>query len=749
MLTKYSAVDAHVAQHLHDNALTGELGLNRTRVLATHHIGLCISKASYIVVLGKRGIEQSGSPEHLRERGQFEHVMNLHQLNPNILELMLSQSGRGDGVLNGLPLAKSDKQENHVADRDVAASAQKAAPKKFVKEELRAEGSVNVSAYMAYFKKSGGVLFWLPILGFFIAHECLSLGRSWFIGIWTRANGTRSALFQTSSHSQHIDTQRVVGFRGHGCDLNSYLGIYLGLSVALCVMGTLRSFLIYMRSIRASKEMFEAMTYTVLRAPLRWFDTVPVGRILNRFTSDFESIDSRLGSYMAALGHGLMQTIGIVIAAVFVSPWILVIAIVLLSACTWLTSWYIVGAREVKRLESVAKSPIFELFGSTLTGLGTIRVFDRTALYVDRMFERIDAHARALWHVRLFNGWITFRLNVLGAVFATVVAAAVIFSSRVDASLAGFALSFALQYSSTLCWTTHSYANVELQMNSVERVSEYSEIAIEDESNSANRVSASWPSEGRLEVSELTMAYAPDTPPVLKGLTFSVAPNERVGVVGRTGAGKSSLALALFRFLHVRAGSIHIDGVDTADVPVSILRSRLAIIPQDPVLFLGTVRSNLDPFNACDDTELLDALRRVRLSASPPAQEITLNTPIAGSGLNLSQGQRQLLCLARAIVRRPKLLILDEATSAVDGPTDKLIQGSIKSEFAHSTLLVIAHRLSTIADFDKILVMEDGCAVEFGRPKDLLLKTEGKAMFRDLVKKSGERQELEDVILSR
>lgn len=317
------------------------------------------------------------------------------------------------------------------------------------------------------------------------------------------------------------------------------------------------------------------------------------------------------------------------------------------------------------------------------------------------------------------------------------------------------------------------YANVELDLNSVERIVEYSKMPIEDQSG--HDAPAAWPTKGELEVNDLVVSYASDLPPVLKGLTFSVKQNERVGVVGRTGAGKSSLTLALFRFLEYRSGSVWIDGVDISKIKLFDLRSRLAIIPQDPVLFSGTVRSNLDPFNQHSDTELRDALARVQLipSASTPSSGTatpsnvgtssasstlvqsstninlfkSLHSKIAEGGLNLSQGQRQLLCLARAIVSRPKILILDEATSSVDMETDALIQRSIREEFSDCTLMVIAHRLSTIADFDRILVLGDGKVVEFDQPETLI--TQEKSAFKEMVESSGEKRELEAIIRER
>lgn len=281
---------------------------------------------------------------------------------------------------------------------------------------------------------------------------------------------------------------------------------------------------------------------------------------------------------------------------------------------------------------------------------------------------------------------------------------------------------------------------------------------------------AAWPTEGSIEVEDLVVTYAPDLPPVLKGLTFSVKRNERVGVVGRTGAGKSSLTLALFRFLEARSGTIHIDGLDISKIKLHDLRSRLAIIPQDPVLFSGTVRSNLDPFDRHTDAELRDSLERVHLirgtggtttptplpeasSAEPDAAAAgnanvfdDLTSPISEGGLNLSQGQRQLLCLARAIVSRPRVMVLDEATSAVDMSTDALIQRSIREEFTEATLLVIAHRLSTIADFDRILVLSDGKVAEYGSPRELWERDGGKGVFRGMCEESGERDKLRGVV---
>ena len=453
------------------------------------------------------------------------------------------------------------------------------------------------------------------------------------------------------------------------------------------------------------------------------------------------------------------------------SPYIIICAAVLFGICAYYAVYFVTTARQTKRLESTAKSPIFEHFSASLAGVSTLRAFDKAEVYIDTMFERIDVLSRTTYFQWLLNRWLSWRLNVVGALFAIIVAGIIISIKGMNASLGGFSLGFTLQYTDSILYTLRALTAAELGMNATERIIEYSEIEIEPEKG--EDAPAHWPAKGELEVKNLVVGYADDLPSVLNGLSFSVNPNERVGVVGRTGAGKSSLTLALFRFLKAREGTIHIDGVDISKVKLHDLRSRIAIIPQDPVLFSGTVKSNLDPFDDHEEQSLKDALERVHLVKSaqtsavhssaastsagegssdsgtatltPKNRVLNLTTAISESGLNLSQGQRQLLCLARAIVSRPKIMVLDEATSAVDKVTDALIQRSIREEFRDSTLVVIAHRLSTIADFDRILVMGDGKVAEYGTPKELYEKEDG--VFRGMVESSGEKEALEEIIL--
>ncbi len=508
--------------------MTGELGNGRTRILVTHHVGLVLPKTAYTVVLGEGTVQHAGLIQDLKATGVLESIMKEQQeaqekdLRKNTEQLQQAEHEGNGSLSKVLSRASASTKIDH-GELDMQGKAQ---PKKFTEDEKRKTGRMSVNIYKQYLVSSGGFWFWGPIMIIYAVYQGLILGRSWFIGIWTRSYKTESHAFliQTVPYRYSLREDSVHDTQASNDDLSFYLGVYIGLSVVICIFGASRYFFVYMGSLRASKKLFENLTYAVLRAPLRWLDTTPVGRTLNRFTADFAAIDSRLGNDIGFFLYHILELVGIIIAGLFVSPIMLLFALLLLLLCGWVTGWYLSGAREVKRLESNAKSPIFEQFGSALAGIGTIRAFDKTDVYIQRMFAKIDTHARAFWFLWLCQRWLALRTNAIGAVFSILVAAVIAFYD-IEASLAGFALSFALQYSSAILWTTRCYANCELNFNAVERVAEYAELSIENQSASVN-VPAAWPMEGRLQVSNLVAGYAEDLPPVLKGLTFSVEKNQ-------------------------------------------------------------------------------------------------------------------------------------------------------------------------------------------------------------------------------
>ncbi|CAK7208374.1 hypothetical protein SEUCBS140593_000151 [Sporothrix eucalyptigena] len=812
----FSAVDAHVGRHIFEKCINGELCAGRTRILVTHHVALCAPKTKFLVELGEGHILNSGLLSELAEEGILERIKSHEQSAAEINEeenaeatAVNSDNSTDNGDENDNESGASDgsalKKIASRASQAAAASAEatpKQTPRKFVEEEKREEGAVRRHVYFAYLQASGGWPFWSSVVFVFFLVQGLSVGRSWWLRIWTGLYDDKSAAsshnFSTLGH--HALTQghqysysnslhgqmsmnsipamssafntpgKVVTYTSES--MSYYMGIYVILAMSTAIISSARYYYIYHGSIRASRILFEKLNFIILRAPLRWLDTVPVGRILNRFTADFNIIDNQLANSISFGGNSFVQLIGVVLSGFFVSSWIVVMSFFLLAICTYFAVIYVAAARPAKRLESTAKSPVFEQFGTALSGVVTIRGYDKAQVYIERMYRKLDDWSTTTWHLWLFNRWVGWRMSLVGSFFSVVVASIIFSSTTMDSALAGFALAFALDFSSCVMWTVRLYANVELQMNAAERIIEYTELPTED--LGGRSPPAAWPTEGRIEVDNLVVSYAQDLPPVLKGLTFSVERNQRVGVVGRTGAGKSSLTLALFRFLEARSGGIHIDGIDISKIKLHDLRSRLAIIPQDPVLFSGTIRSNLDPFDTHTDEELKDCLDRVHLTSSRVSSAATsgrnspdpaepgspsgtpepknvnvfndLSSQISEGGLNLSQGQRQLLCLARAIVRRPRVMVLDEATSAVDMHTDGLIQRSIREEFTDSTLLVIAHRLSTIADFDRILVLSDGAVAEYGTPRELWEKGPEEGIFRGMCEESGERDKLEKVV---
>jgi ABC-type multidrug transport system fused ATPase/permease subunit len=357
-----------------------------------------------------------------------------------------------------------------------------------------------------------------------------------------------------------------------------YLAIYVGITIFSALLQSLRYLYIFVLGLRASRSMFEKMTSAVLRTPLRWVDTVPVGRVLNRFTADFNSVDMSLVWSFAAVGAGSLQVLGICAVAVFVSPYILVLAAFLLGMCTMLGRRYLGGARPLKRLESTTKSPIFELFGTALAGVSTLRGFGKAEAYMMRMNERLDDYSMATWYIFLLSRWIGWRLSLVGVIYTTVVVSIILQTPGMTAALAGFTITFTVKLSIMVQVLINTVSRIELDMNAAERIVEYT--GLETENSGGEKPPAAWPTRGEIEVEKLVVRYAPDLPPVLKDVGFTVRQHERVGIVGRTGSGKSTLTLSLFRFLEPMSGAIYIDGLDISKIALQELRSRLAIIPQ-------------------------------------------------------------------------------------------------------------------------------------------------------------------------
>ncbi|ESZ97863.1 hypothetical protein SBOR_1739 [Sclerotinia borealis F-4128] len=740
----FSAVDVHVGQFILNNALVGRLSAGRTIILATHHLSLCKTHVKSIVEL-ENGIAK-----------QFSSVQELEEYLGAPVESL-------DDTDETLITIEEVLQEDTVLDTSGSNSSatMKTDPLKFVTDEFRKQGNIGSSVYSKWLKSCGGWTIGIIFLLIYTMSTSFNLGRTYWLRFWTSVNGEDERnLLARFDHPQIFITSSAFDSNvtivsppeipsKHSTTF--YLGIYFALCVAVSIFRIYGYIYAYKQSIRGSKNLFKTMLFKVLRAPLRWIDTVPFGRVMNRFTTDFNTVDFDIVDTLTWGFGDVFRLFGIAIAGMFLSPYVILLTVAVSIFSAYLALQAITAARAIRRLDSINRSHVFEQFRTILIGITTIRAFEKRDNYLEKVYCRIDDSSSTLWNTTLCHNWLVWRIGGMASAAYTMAIAAIVASTVTDAGLAGFVLAISLEFSSALFWSLFHAGFLELRMNAAERVIEYSEMPTE--TLDGEEPPASWPTAGCLEVKDLVVTYNHDLAPVLKGLNFNIDRQTRVGIVGRTGSGKSTLTLALFRFLEAREGSIIIDGYDISKFKLQSLRRSLAIIPQDPVLFSGTLRSNLDADNEHDDTALFDALRRVHLiDASIPGNEtpstcssqnqnifLSLNSSIAEGGLNLSQGQRQLLCLARAIIRRPKILILDEATSSVDVQTDALIQKSIREEFADSTLLVIAHRLSTVGDFDKIMVMHDGRVAEMGSPKELIDK---KGMFWGMVRESGEAEKL-------
>ncbi|EMD35632.1 hypothetical protein CERSUDRAFT_85569 [Gelatoporia subvermispora B] len=731
-----SAVDAHTAHHLYYECLKGELMQGRTIILVSHHVQLCSAGASFIVALDNGRVQFQGDRESFRT----SDVLNT-----------LVQSGAGDAsddkeetvVPDVEEIAeKQDKSNGHTeqaseADSSTAAATPveteakpevKKAPRKLVEEEKRAVGRIGKDIWTTYIGAAGGWAYW-SIFGLMLILAALSpvLENGW-LRVWSG-----SALESETPKSPTY-----------------YISVYAAITAIGLVMSTLRWFVLYHGGIHASIVLYQKLLEGVLFANIRFHDTVSRGRLLNRFGKDFEGIDSSLPdnfgrSVMYALSaFTTFLTITIVGGLPF-----------LLAAIILGTLYYQVGkvygqtSRDMRRLDSVTRSPLYSIYGETIAGVTVIRAFGASSKFLRDMLCCADTNSNPYYWMWGVNRWLSARFNLLSSAVVGTTAFVAILSPSISASLAGFALAFASTVTGDLLFLVRRFVGLEQSMVAVERIKEFSEIKREPPEFIEPRPPASWPEHGTVKCEHLCIRYAADLPNVLHNLNFEVRPGEKVGVLGRTGSGKSTLALSFFRFVEPAEGRILIDGIDISTLGLTDLRSRLTIIPQDPTILSGTLRSTLDVFDEYEDVEIYEALRRVHLipSSDTPAEEAdivnanvfrNLDSPVSEGGDNFSTGEKQLLCMARAILKRSKILFMDEATASVDYATDELISKTIRQEFAESTILTIAHRLRTVIDYDRIMLLEEGRIVEFDKPATLLSNPSSK--FHSLCKATGKNE---------
>ncbi|XP_038214944.1 multidrug resistance-associated protein 1 isoform X4 [Zerene cesonia] len=487
--------------------------------------------------------------------------------------------------------------------------------------------------------------------------------------------------------------------------------------------------------IRAAKVLHELLLRNILKAPLQTFEVTPIGRILSRFSKDVDVVDTSLPSQLSDVMYCTFEVLGTLFVISYSTPIFMAIILPIGVVYYIIQRFYVASSRQLKRLESVSRSPIYSHFGESITGASTIRAYGVTERFVEESERGVDYNQLCYYPSCIANRWLAIRLEMIGNLIIFFSALfAVLGRETVDPGLVGLSVSYALQITQTLNWLVRMTSDVETNIVAVERIKEYAETKQEAAWTVGGGPGATWPETGALQLERLTLCYRAGEP-VLRELTCAVAPREKLGIVGRTGAGKSTLTLGLFRIVEPSSGKIMIDGIDISTIGLHQLRSRITIIPQDPVLFSGTLRMNLDPFGTFSDDDIWRSLEHAHLKAFVQGLPSGLLHEVSEGGENLSVGQRQLVCLARALLRKTPLLVLDEATAAVDLETDELIQKTIRSEFASCTVLTIAHRLNTIMDSTRVMVLDKGHLVEYAPPEQLL--QDKNSIFYSMAKDAG------------
>ncbi|ETS76383.1 hypothetical protein PFICI_11770 [Pestalotiopsis fici W106-1] len=753
-----SAVDSHVGRHLIDNVL-GSRGLlgSKCRILATNAISV-LSSADYVYQLKDGEIHEKGTfPQLMAMRGGISELVkstgqdsgpaseaqspegssseaSSTYMEPDVIDKEEMEEAQ-EGVSELAPIktggsSRTQKRTGSMSTLRRASAASFKGPRGKLSDEEdpssktrqtkehSEQGKVKWDVYLEYARTSNIVAVVIYLLTL-VAAQTAQIGGSVWLKNWAEMNSDA----------------------GGNPYVGKYLGIYFAFGVGSSGLTVIQTLILWIFcSIEASRKLHERMATAIFRSPMSFFDTTPAGRILNRFSSDIYRLDEVLARTFNMLFVNLARS-GFTLVVVSVTVPAFIALIIPLSAMYyWIQRYYLRSSRELKRLDSVSRSPIYAHFQESLGGISTIRAYRQQNRFELENEWRVDTNLRAYYPSISANRWLAIRLEFIGAVIILAAAGLSVISvvnhSGLGPGWVGLAMSYVLQITTSLNWIVRQTVEVETNIVSVERVLEYARLPSEaPEVIHRHRPPVAWPANGAVQFQNYSTRYRAGLDLVLKNINLDIKSHEKIGVVGRTGAGKSSLTLALFRIIEADTGNISIDELNTSTIGLLDLRRRLAIIPQDAALFEGTVRDNLDPGHVHDDTELWSVLDHARLKEHVASMEGGLEAKVHEGGSNLSQGQRQLISLARAMLTPSNILVLDEATAAVDVETDAALQATLRSPlFAHRTIITVAHRINTILDSDRVVVLDKGEVVEFDSPQELIKK---RGIFYGLVKQAG------------
>ncbi|CEM14566.1 unnamed protein product [Vitrella brassicaformis CCMP3155] len=764
-----SAVDLHVARRLFDDAIAGLLA-KKTRLLVLNSHYHLLQHAHKVVVMKDGQIDTICSYKDLCQN--YPAFVSAQQQSKDTTTTTTS-SNTDTPTSTPTPAADTPRPNLITKRTDLSAyekgpaageASGTVAPVKreagLLTKEDRVTGKVKFQLYVAYFsmgvrqnKLLGAMLFFMILILFALAQGG-QVTTDWWLGFWSEEAPNRPNL-----------------------STFYWLGIYVSICLAATLIVIARDATWVASVIRSSRNLHDTTFAAVLRAPVNlFFDVTPVGRIINRFSNDLDKVDSLLPESLNSTIQMVFRLLSFLLLCALSSPWFMLAVIPLVLMFYRIQMFFRKSSRELRRLEGVTRSPIVSLFEETLNGIQIIRAFKMESTFFSLLKQRLDTNGAFFFLYWVAARWLAFRLDLLAALAVFCVGMLFILlnsvggKSAVDPAMAGLALVYVMQTVSMLQWAVRVSIEAENNMTGVERLLHYCDIpneaparaplvtpppAVADQWNEqlsltmephhphthaapgagAIEPPASWPSEGCVRFDGVWLRYRPELEYALRGLSFTVRAGEKIGICGRTGAGKSSILQALFRMVELSEGSITVDGIDVRWVGLHHLRSRLSVIPQDPILFSGSLRQNLDPFNERSDEELWETLRRVHLAKEVKALPGQLNAILSEKGENLSLGQRQLLCVGRALLRHAKVVMLDEATAAVDTDTDQVLQATIRENFKDATTVTIAHRLETILHCDRILLLDKGAVVEYDDPVALL--DDPTSSFRQLVNQMG------------
>uniref|UniRef100_A0A3B3S0J1 ATP binding cassette subfamily C member 3 n=1 Tax=Paramormyrops kingsleyae TaxID=1676925 RepID=A0A3B3S0J1_9TELE len=728
-----SAVDAHVAKHIFDKVIGPDGALSgKTRILVTHGISFLPQVDNILVIVDGR-VSEVGSYQHLlKENGAFAEFLRNYALEDIVEEdeslvALIEEDEESfpeDAMSNHIDMVDSAPSVNEAKRQFIRYNFKLQLKTAFLRAAMKLDADsapflcphhvqVKLKVFLEYIKAVG------PLLSLFICflYGCQNAA----------AVGANIWLSQWTNDARNNNTEASRDMR---------VGVYAVLGLSQGILVAISSFTLNLGGIGAARNLHSALLENKFHTPQSFFDTTPLGRIINRFSKDIYVIDEVLPSTVLMFLGTFFASLSTVIVIVSSTPIFAVVIVPLALIYFFVQRFYVATSRQLKRLESVSRSPIYSHFSETITGTSVIRAFGRHSAFIQISDMKVDENQKSYYPGIVANRWLGVRIEFIGnciVLFAALFA--VVDRNSLEPGLVGFSVSYALQVTMSLNWMVRMSSDLESNIVAVERVKEYAETETEAPWEvMEKKPPAEWPQTGKVEFHDYSVRYREGLDLVLRNLTLSVKGGEKIGIVGRTGAGKSSMTLCLFRLLEAASGEITIDGVKVSEIGLHDLRSKLTIIPQEPVLFSGSLRMNLDPFDSYSNEEVWKALELSHLKRFVNNNPSKLDLTCTEGGENLSVGQRQLVCLARALLRKTRILILDEATAAIDLETDDLIQSTIRTQFEDCTVFTIAHRLNTIMDYTRILVLDKGQIAEFDTPTSLIGQ---KGIFYGMAKDAG------------